>query len=239
MRLEHDWPATLIGWDLREREATDSAKKYSPRDSYAHPILVIDLAHELGLTSVLAAAFYDLSRYGPSRIMVGAPRPQSETPLSGAEEQVIASKESYTRLSRSFLYRTFRGREHAQKYVSVFIEKELTTRPISFDCANSAIDNGRSCKDSFYFIMVNTFRSVGGIACGREADPLCTLLHAVEMLSRTDFSNGRKQCGLKICEACKADFAVSVDSARKEVWELIPGWFGLESGRGQSAAYAK
>ena len=43
----------------------------------------------------------------------------------------------------------------------------------------------RACLESFYFIMLNILRSVGGIACGRDADPLFTLVQATEMLSRS------------------------------------------------------
>jgi hypothetical protein len=75
--------------------------------------------------------------------------------------------------------------------------------------------------------MLNMLRSVGGIACGRDADALFTLRQAGGMLTRTDFSDGQGECGLGICEGCKAEFAEAVDDARKEVWELMPGWFGL------------
>jgi len=54
-------------------------------------------------------------------------------------------------------------------------------------------------------------------------------MQAAEMLSRTDFSDGVMQCGLKMCERCKMDFAQSVEKAREEVWISIPGWFGLQS----------
>jgi len=76
--------------------------------------------------------------------------------------------------------------------------------------------------------MLNVLRSVGGIACGRDADPLFTLIQALEMLSRTDFSDGTRQCGLKICAACKADFSQSVTKTRQDIWREIPAWFKLQ-----------
>jgi hypothetical protein len=130
-------------------------------------------------------------------------------------------------LSDDFLCRTFLGRESAQRYVATFIEEELNARIVSAGCANAHEHDGRLCRESFYFIMLNILRSVGGIACGRDADALYTLLQAIGMLSRTDFSDGHKQCGLKICDICKADFATSVNGARAQVWERVPGWFGL------------
>lgn len=94
--------------------------------------------------------------------------------------------------------------------------------------------------------MLNVLRSVGGIACGRDADPLFTLVQAMEMLSRTDFTtadgpggnmdvgdeggvggDGSKKCGLKMCAMCKVDFAKAVAKAREEVWGLLPSWFEL------------
>jgi hypothetical protein len=97
------------------------------------------------------------------------------------------------------------------------------------------------CAESFYYILLNVLRSVGGIACGRDADPLFTLVQALEMLSRTDFTtadmgtgdtnseggSGQKKCGLKLCAMCKLDFAKAVVRAREEVWALLPAWFGL------------
>ena len=62
---------------------------------------------------------------------------------------------------------------------------------------------------------------------GRDADPLFTLNQMVEMLSRTDFTDGVKRRGLKICGACKADLTECVGKARQHVWNLIPSWFAL------------
>lgn len=65
-----------------------------------------------------------------------------------------------------------------------------------------------------YFIMLNILRSVGGIACAHDADLLFTLVQANNMLSRTDFSDGQRQCGLKMCPPCKADFTLATTKAR-------------------------
>jgi hypothetical protein len=224
-RLEIDWPSTLTGWDVREREATDNFGRYTPRDSCAHPIFAINLALELGLDSILPAAFYDLSRYGPSKIMSGT---SALVPVSYCSYALKGTNPSVIRLSHDQLCKTFAGREYAQHFVATFIEKELKDRPVAPDCFNRDKITIRYCAESFYFILLNILRSVGGIACGRDGDPLFTLVQAVEMLSRTDFSDGVRQCGLKMCDRCKGDFADAVDKARKEVWMRIPGWFGLQ-----------
>ncbi|KAJ7113297.1 hypothetical protein C8R43DRAFT_1091420 [Mycena crocata] len=237
-RLDLDWPTTLAGWDTREQNATDTSGHYAPRACCPHPILVIDLALDLGLTSLLPAAMYDLARYGPSKIMAGTPAP----PLSFSSSFTLASAAAAaptprapTLLSPALLISTFSGREHAQRFLADFVIKELQGRTPAPDClyAEDSLERSRMCRESFYFIMLNVLRSVGGIACGRDADPLFTLVQAMDMLSRTDFSDGHRQCGLKLCHACKVDFAGSATRAREQVWRLLPAWFGLDGRAGE------
>ena len=172
---------------------------------------------------------YDLSRYGPSEIKIGAAPPALACEFLEPELDVAAYNAQFVTLPPDILYRTLKGREHAQKYLALFIEKELQSRAPSAECANRLEEKNPSwvCHESFYYITFNVFRSVGGIAVGRDADPLFTLLQAADMLTRTDFSDGQRQCGLKLCQACKVDFAGAVARAREEVWSLLPSWFGL------------
>jgi hypothetical protein len=77
-RLAVDWPLSLDKWEARERDAVDDKGKYSPRELAPHPILVISLAREIDhLSFVLPSAFYDLSRYGPKKIVSGAVAPSA------------------------------------------------------------------------------------------------------------------------------------------------------------------
>ncbi|KAJ7048739.1 hypothetical protein C8F01DRAFT_1239240 [Mycena amicta] len=228
-RLELEWPSTLAGWDSREQAATDALGHYAPRVPYAHPILVIDLALQLSLPSLFPAAMYDLSRYGPSKIIAGTPTP-SPVPFVSPPTDSDAPATTSMHLSQGFLVATFRGRERAQRYLAEFAFKELEGRSPAADCMYLEEDSpSRKCRESFYFIMLNVLRSVGGIACGRDADPLYTLVQAIDMLSRMDFSDGQRHCGLKMCHPCKVDFAKTAQRAREEVWELLPSWFGLEA----------
>lgn len=201
----------------------------------------------MNLPSILPAVLYDLSRYGPSKIMAGTLAPPTAyekfvCKLSGT----AVPPDKPVRLSRDLLSRTLRGREAIQRFMAAFISNELYSRPPSPECLNRVTEtaenatekeastkpNGgsRPCHESFYFIMLNILRSVGGIACGRDADPLFTLIQANEMLSRTDFSDGQRQCGLRMCPPCKADFALATTKAREEVWSLLPQIFGLVGG---------
>lgn len=227
VHLEADWPSTLEAWDAREKAAIDSNGTYSPRDTCAHPTIVIALAKQLDLRHLLPSAYYDLSRYGPRRIVSGAP-----LPTLGNTEQKKKGQRGVVYLERDELKAVLIGREAGQRFLSAFIEAELTNRPIAAQCSNRHHDAGRVCRESTYYVMLNVLRAVGGITHGRDADPLFTLTQAVEMLSRTDFTDGVRRCGLKICAACKEDLTQCAEKARKHVWHLIPQWFGLEAAPG-------
>ncbi|KAJ7763941.1 hypothetical protein B0H14DRAFT_3594045 [Mycena olivaceomarginata] len=101
----------------------------------------------------------------------------------------------------ALLRTTFCRREAVQAYLAVFISTHLHARAPAPLCAylEDEPPAWHACRKSFYFIMRNVLRSVGGIACGRDADPLFTLLQAVEMRERTDFSDGTRMCGLRMC----------------------------------------
>jgi hypothetical protein len=208
--------------------------RYSPHLIFAHPVLVIRLALELGIHSVLCSAMYDLSRYGPSQIKIGTPPPALASHALRPDLNIEAYSNQLITLPPILLFRTFKGRECAQKFLAAFINKELQSRAPSADCANRFdVENpSRACRDSFYFIMLNLLRSIGGLSAGRDADPLFTLLQAVDMLNRTDFTDGEKQCGLRLCYPCKIDFAGAVVRAREEVWALLPYWFGIQDAWG-------
>ncbi len=229
VRLEADWPTTLLSWDKRELQATVDTR-YNPREEFPHPVLVIHLAQELQLDHILPSAFYDLSRYGPRRIVAGASAIPALLPSayrSNVNVKSAATEIVTLRLDPNDLRAIFQGREAGQRYIAAFIDKELSGRAISRNCQNRHHSNGHYCRESYYFIMLNLLRAVSGIATGRDADPLFSLMQAVEMLSRTDFSDGTRQCGLRICASCKEDFSLAVAKARREVWEQIPVWFGL------------
>lgn len=205
-----------MSWNDRERLVVNCDGVYSPRDIYTHPILVINLCLELGFTSFLPAAFYDLSRYGPSKI--------AESVLSSSE----CDEGSWPSVSGDVLLAVLEGRERGQKYVTHYVATELCKRAPSPFCTNAGDDYSRLCHESFYFIMLNILRCVGGLSNGRDADPLFTILQSVEMMSREDFINDQGKFRLGLCGPCKADFTLAAGRAREEVWRRMPVWFGLE-----------
>ncbi|KIL60794.1 hypothetical protein M378DRAFT_167772 [Amanita muscaria Koide BX008] len=228
-RLSLDWPATLAGWDQRESAAIDKRGRYVPWLTCAHPILAMQLAIEQSIPSVFLAAMYDLSRYGPSKIQIGTRPLRLASDLLFSNLDAVAYNNQRITLSPELLCRTLKGREYSQKYLASFIERELQFRTPSEKCMNRSDEDNSSqaCRDSFYYITLNVLRAVGGISSGRDADPLYTLLQAADMLTRMDFSDGQQLCGLKMCHACKVDFAGAVARAREEVWMLLPRWFGI------------
>ena len=193
----------------------------------------------MNLPSILPAALYDLSRYGPSKIMLGTYSPPTAFEL--LLSQICGSPlpiDKPTRLSREMLCQVLRGREASQRFIITFIARDLNRRSPATECLHRNDDTdalNHPCRESFYFIMLNILRSVGGIANGRDADPLFTLIQATEMLFRTDLSDGQRQCGLRLCQPCKTDFAMSAAKAREEVWSLMPRWFGLTEAETQTS----
>ncbi|KAF7790175.1 hypothetical protein EIP86_001127 [Pleurotus ostreatoroseus] len=262
--LSADWPSTLAGWDAREKGAVDEKGRYAPREACAHPILVIELAREMGVREWLPGAFYDLARYGPRRIVSGAVR--AELGMDGAEQDREEGAEEgegegegsgkekgngkgkekgkMVYLGRADLHTILLGREAGQRFLSSFIASELSSRPPSAACAHAqaasttssstspSADPSRACRDSTYYVHLNVLRAVGGITHGRDADALFTLAQIVEMLGRTDFTDGVRRCGLRICCACRRELEDVVRGAREKVWGMLPGWFGLEGEAG-------
>lgn len=225
-----DWPCTLAAWDSREVEATDVFGRYCPRARFAHPILIINFAREMGINNLLPTAFYDLCRYGPSKIVAGVSRHRHEGPIKVRQMGGSPSPDTTSvHLSLDDLRIALLGRERAQRVVASFIEEELNNREPAADCHSRDIsdDGGRHCRESFYFIMLNLLRAVGGLSSGRDCDPLFSLTQAAEMMNRSDFSDGTQFCSLKLCVACRMDFSQAIKSARERVWLQIPSWFGM------------
>lgn len=300
-----DWPTSLSAWDDREAKFTldppspptpsssSSPSKnpgkrhlkgrYIPRQFCPHPILVIQFAQEMNIPEILPAAMYDLSRYGPTKIMNGAAIPPTlfdrwVAKLTSGLDPTASSpareweRPKHIRLSRELLCQILRGREEVQRYLASFLE-DLYSRPPSPSCQNAPSipttpptqttgtpsypstppdpspiypvqTPNNPCSDSFYYILLNTVRSVGGISVGRDADTLFTLTQAAEMLDRTDFyvpgaaaaagsedgtAPDRRTFGLNLCYACKREFRERVRKAREELWSCLPRWFGLEA----------
>ncbi|KDQ58280.1 hypothetical protein JAAARDRAFT_206931 [Jaapia argillacea MUCL 33604] len=64
--IERDWPHDLQGWDALENEVSQVAPRGFPHiaapPNYPEPASALRLARTFGITSILSATFYDLSR---------------------------------------------------------------------------------------------------------------------------------------------------------------------------------
>lgn len=175
------------------------------------------------LVMALEGSSLELQRPSPPCVNPRIPPEPDRTGSDSSSEETTLLVLQHDDLKMVFL-----GREAGQRYISKFIDEALVSRPLSADCLNRHLDAGRVCRESSYYVMLNILRAVGGISHGRDADPLFTLTQVVEMLSRTDFTDGVRQCGLRMCGSCKSDMTECADKARREVWGLIPGWFNLQ-----------
>jgi hypothetical protein len=130
------------------------------------------------------------------------------------------------RLSHDDLVLTFRGRETMQRSVSAFLSSQVKDRLPSTGCTVPGA--GQACRDAFYFITLNTLRAVGGIAAGRDGDPLFTLGQMIDMLHHTEWVDGQYLRGLPMCGKCRDEFIPAVHAGRQAIWDQIPAWFALE-----------
>ena len=126
-------------------------------------------------------------------------------------------------LSHDDLVLTFRGRETLQRSVATFLDAQVKNRMPAVGCTG-----GQACRDAFYFITLNTLRSVGGIAAGRDGDPLFSLGQMIDMLHHTEWVDGQYLRGLPMCGKCREEFIPAVHAGRQAIWDQIPAWFELE-----------
>ena len=211
-RLRLDWPSTLTEWDDRERAATTPNGLYKPSLTRTDPILVIDLARELSLPSLLRAAFYDLSRYTPTHILGGS----SVTP-DGPRVY----------LSRTDLMLVFQGKEAGQNFISLFIARELEDRGPAPWCLGAHGKGSEICREAFSLVTYESMRAICGLTIGQESDPLFMLQCIAELQSRETGTNVAEKLGARGCEICRTDLQATIQRARQSIWDSIPGWFGI------------
>lgn len=231
------WPRTLGLWDLREAEATDSAGIYKPRFLYPHPMsvcfspiyffqriiilfrLIINLAKEINAPELLPSAFYDLSRASPSEIATGYIPPGL---TDQSEVQILADDD---------LVNTLKGREHTSRFLSTFVVNNIESRNGSVGCLYRNEQDPfrkRICQATFEAITFEILRDVNGIIYHRNSDPLFAMMDAELMQNRNESQSPRLNLLHRACEICRADFAVTVDNGREELWSKLPFWFNVD-----------
>ncbi|TFY54193.1 hypothetical protein EVJ58_g9001 [Rhodofomes roseus] len=205
------WPTSLALWEDREKKVT------SIQVAWAHLTgcrLIINLAREVAAPELLPSAFYDLSRYLPSQLVLNH--------MSGLDETGI-------RLSHEDLLKVLRGKEQAARYFSTFIVNELEGRDPCDACARKRNPTTqRACQVAFEAINFELIRDVNGMVCNRNSDPLFAIAESLEMQTREDVPGVVNDAIYRACEACRLEYGAVVDSLRESFWQRIPEWFELE-----------
>jgi hypothetical protein len=188
-----------------------SSNENSPMSATCTPAPAPSLSFFLAFT--LAAVFF-------SSAATDDAYPPSPLSSSRFTSPMLAQDTAPVVLSHDDLVLTFRGRETLQRSVATFLDAHVKSRAPAAGCTG-----GQACLDALYFIALDTLRSVGGIAAGRNADPLFTLLQMIDMLHWVD---GQHLRGLPMCGKCREEFVPAVHAGRQVIWDQIPAWFELE-----------
>ena len=176
--------------------------------------MVINLARAVDALYLLPSAFYDLSRCYPSDTAAGYTCPRTQ--------------ETH-HLSEPDLTKLLTGKEHASRFLSTFVRDELVNREPAANCiykAESDLRLKRRCQTAFEAITFEMLRDVNGVVCHRSSDPLFAIMDAELMQSRDDLA-GQYGVSLRVCDSCRSEFSVAVDTAREEGWRRLPLWFGI------------
>ncbi|KAI9067139.1 hypothetical protein FKP32DRAFT_300471 [Trametes sanguinea] len=211
-RMSAAWPTSLRMWDAREKAAIGTDGVYDPRAIMPHPLLVINLAREVGAYDLLPPAFYDLSRCLPSRLMDG----------------FVDADGAHHHLNDDDVGKVLRGKEHCSRYFSTFIVTELEGRGSSANCLhrNEAQPSvKRTCQMAFESVTFELIRDVNGIISNRHHDPLYTIADSIVMQTRANQPGTENKAAHRACEACRLEYLAVVQAAREAFWRQLPAWF--------------
>ena len=179
--------------------------------------LIINLAREINASELLPSAFYDLSRYLPSQLMLNH---MNGTDGSGMQ------------LSYEDFLRVLRGKEQAARFFSTFIVNELEGRDPSDACARKRNPATlRACQVAFEAINFELLRDVNGMVCNRNSDPLFAIAESLSIQTREDVPGVENRAVYRACEACRLEYGAVVEALREDFWRRIPDWFELEVDR--------
>ncbi|KAH9935383.1 uncharacterized protein B0H18DRAFT_926865 [Fomitopsis serialis] len=210
------WPTTLALWELREKKVTNIHGIYAPRTGLPHPLSIINLAREVNAPELLPSAFYDLSRYLPSQLVLNH--------MNGVDG-------TGAQISYEDLLKVLRGKEQATRFFSTFIVDELEGRDPSDACIRKRnIVTQRACQVAFEAVNFELIRDVNGMVCNRNSDPLFATAESLAMQTREDVPGEENRAVYRACEVCRLEYSSVVDAVREDFWRRIPEWFELEVG---------
>ncbi|KAH8832663.1 hypothetical protein DL96DRAFT_1459137 [Flagelloscypha sp. PMI_526] len=219
--LSKAWPDTLKGWDAREdRTRSRSASPIEEVSSfmYPSPIAVINLARQVHAPSLLASAFYDLSRYPFSQIFE-----------SSFEDSLVGvSTMSDSTLSPMDLQRLCLGKESSAHAITTLIQamgQSQHVRQPQFSHGHTRRNSGVIC--------------ISAAACRKDFSELVDLATQHYLFDRekgcsdplyvAEELGQLKSAEFSECKACAISLEVWSSRERDRLWKLVPIWFRLES----------
>lgn len=222
--LSTAWPSSLRAWDLRE----DLARAYELESTtpgahlYPHPFLIINLAREVDASSLLTAAFYDLSRYSYAQIFEPS-----------EDEALYRPSGPPPPLSTSDMQRLCLGKEGAQHAITSLIH---------------AMGNGQSIRQHQPHTAHNHIRRSSGqsstvcvsaAACRKDFSELVDLATQHYLFDRergcydplyvAEELGQLKSAEFSECKACAKSLESWAAREREKIWKLIPVWFRLDA----------
>ncbi|KAI0060251.1 hypothetical protein BV25DRAFT_1807603 [Artomyces pyxidatus] len=231
------WPSTLKGWDAREDRARAFELESSSEGAYLYPspIAVINLARETNAHSLLASAFYDLSRYTYAQIFELCDDTSSRfRPCSGASSPLVSPLPlSMLALSTGDMQKLALGKEAASLAVSAVIHGmgrgphaharkgsfSFYPHPHSPTSHPAVCSSPGACRRDFAELVALATQHY---VCDRErgcADPL----YVAEELGAL------KSAEASECRACARALEIWAAKERERMWKMIPLWFRLDS----------
>ncbi|KAI0774668.1 hypothetical protein BD413DRAFT_302275 [Trametes elegans] len=226
--LRTAWPSTLGEWDVREDFSRTHEMETGLLRGYRfpNPIVVINLAREIGADDLLPAAFYDLSRYSFVQIF----EPGEDDPLHPSSPPAATSISHA--LAPADLQRLALGKETAQHAITALIQN---MEHASSDAHRRRTGvHQRSCSRSATNVPVLCVTSA---ACRKD---LCELVELAKQHYLMDRERGcadplyvaeelgqLKSAEFSDCPACARDLEAWAAKERERLWRAIPDWFRL------------
>lgn len=220
--MEKEWPVTLAAWDdpqngleSKLNQDTLDGKRYQVVENrFPEPVSSILFAQENDITTILPAAFYQLSM---TRVACDWDMARQDHNL----RYVLEPSARWALFDKDNLLRLFRGRE---KLHAAFLEhirslqSRLTGDPSQF-CGDCDGQGGmlESCPDGLFrlgellggFVMI-TMKS----EAWDNVDVLGVMRKLKEHIQEVD-----------MCSACTSSYEGALDKARSDMWKRIPQFF--------------
>lgn len=186
------------------------------------PAFAISLGHELGIKSILHAAYYD-----HNSILY--------TPLHPHEDHYEGRYSRDLNIGIENVPRLFHGRERMRRGVSAFIEEEFTQDSVLSELVLSSTlrgctlsndtDHRRKCQDAVVKWQDQTYDLLHNLWCSVLQDPAGHFKGLADGLTAEELPQYHQE----ICAACRNSLAMLLRTYSRQLWDKVPSYFDLES----------